>query len=257
MNGIDCAYSESFARIYNLRWTHFASSIAPAIQAFYEKLPSSSNKRLLDVACGTGQLVGWFVEQGYTCTGLDLSPHMLVHAERNTAAAVAVGRADFGRADASRFSLPRGYGLAVSTFDALNHLPDRAHLTSCFFSVFQALAPGGCFIFDLNTEKGLKLWNSMSVEETDELFILNRGIYGDGMGRAYVRITGFSRLENGQYERFEQTAFNTVFPIRSVIEDLAAAGFINSHVAAIKNLSAPVNAPEELTRAFIVARKPG
>jgi SAM-dependent methyltransferase len=255
--GMDSAYSESFARIYNLRWTFFASSLAPAIQAVYEKTPAaSSNRRLLDVACGTGQLVGWFLQKGYTCTGLDLSPHMLAHAQKNNAAAVKEGRADFVCADASRFSLNRGYGLVVSTFDALNHLPDREHLSSCFLSVFQVLAPGGLFIFDLNTEKGLKLWNSMSVEETDELFILNRGIYGNGMERAYMRITGFSKTESGQYERFEQTAFNTVFSMRDVMEDLAAAGFKDAYTAAIKSLSTPVAAAEELTRAFFVAGKP-
>ncbi len=257
MNGTDCAYGESFARIYNLRWTYFATSIAPAIHSFYQTLPIASvNTRMLDVACGTGQLAAWFLEKGYTCTGLDLSPHMLALAEKNSAAAVREGRADFVRADASRFSLERGYGLVVSTFDALNHLPDRARLSSCFASVFKALSPGGCFIFDLNTEKGLKLWNSMSVEETEELFILNRGIYAEGMGRAYMRITGFSRGENGSYGKFEQTAYNTVFSMSGVLDDLSDVGFRDSYPAAIKNLASPVRAPEELTRVFFVARRP-
>lgn len=256
MNRIDQGYGEKFARIYNLRWTAFAGSVAPAIHSLYEKLPiAASNRRLLDVACGTGQLVSWFAEKGYTCTGLDASEHMLAYARRNAAAAVKAGRVDFVVSDASRFHLDRGYGLVVSTFDALNHLPDRDSLASCFSCVFQALAPGGCFIFDLNTAKGLRLWNSISVEETDELFILNRGIHAEAMGRAYVKITGFIKADRGMFERFEQTAYNTVFSMREVEQDLDRSGFRNAYFTTAKDLAARNDDPEDLTRAFIVTRK--
>jgi SAM-dependent methyltransferase len=248
-------YGEKFARIYNLRWTGFAASVAPQIHALYKSLPiASSNERLLDVACGTGQLIAWFLERGFTCTGLDASPHMLSHARRNAGRFAEQGKADFIQLDASRFDLPRGYGLAVSTFDALNHLPDRRSLADCLSSVFRVLVPGGRFVFDLNTRKGLGMWNSLTVEETDELFILNRGIYDPGMGRAYDKITGFMRTDGDRYEKFEQTAYNTAFDMRETGEDLAAAGF-RWYCASQKDLSAAVDEPEDLTRAFFVADK--
>jgi SAM-dependent methyltransferase len=251
-------YGERFARIYNLRWSGFATAVAPVIHAFYKSLPiASSNTRLLDVACGTGQLMAWFLERGYTVTGLDASEAMLAIARRNAGRYAREGKADFVRADATDFRIQRGYGLVVSTFDALNHLPDRESLGSCFASVHRILAPGGCFIFDLNTEKGLRMWNSISVEETDELFIVNRGVYGEGMGSAFMKVTGFVKAEKERYERFEQTAYNTIFSMREVHEELAGAGFAGSYFSTAKDLSVKVHSPEDLPRVFIVARRAG
>jgi SAM-dependent methyltransferase len=248
-------YGENFARIYNLRWGGFASGIAPVIRTYYESLPiARSNRRILDVACGTGQLLASFLSSGYTGTGLDASPHMLLFARRNAGAGAEEGRADFVCVDAADFRLAPRYGLAVSTFDALNHLSSRRELASCFACVRASLAEGGRFIFDLNTARGLRMWNSMSVEETDELFILNRGIFEEGMERAYARITGFLRTEGGRYERFEQTAYNTVFRMTEVAEDLRAAGFAGHYFCSPKDLSLPVAEPEELARTFVVAR---
>jgi SAM-dependent methyltransferase len=250
-------YNEAFARIYNMRWAAFAVGIAPTIAAFYESLDiSSSNKLLLDVCCGTGQLLAWFLERGYSGTGLDSSEHMLSHARRNAGRHARENHADFIKADAAEFRLKRGYGLAVSTFDALNHLPDRARLRSCFSCVRSALAPGGCFVFDLNTRRGLGMWNGITVEETEELFILNRGVFGGDMARAYHKTTGFMKTDKGSYERFEQTAYNTVFSMAEVSEDLMAAGFVHARAAASKDLSGSVEDPESLARVFFVARAP-
>lgn len=246
-------YGEKFARIYNLRWIGFASTIAPVIHAYYERLPiAQSNRSLLDVACGTGQLLAWFLERGYTGTGLDASEHMLAIARKNAGTFAAQGRADFVHADASRFSLARGYGLVVSTFDALNHLPDGESLSTCFSCVHRALAAGGCFIFDLNTRKGLRMWNAVSVEDAEELFIVNRGIFIEESGRAYSKITGFAKVERDRFERFEQTAYNTVFGMRDVEENLLRAGFRDVKLCGSKDFSASVADPEELTRVFFV-----
>jgi SAM-dependent methyltransferase len=248
-------YSESFARIYNIRWTAWVTGIAPLIAAYYETLPiSAANKLLLDVCCGTGQLLAFFLDRGYTGTGLDSSEHMLAFARKNAGRQMRENRVDFIRADAADFRVKRGYGLAVSTFDALNHLSGRSRLSACFSCVKTALAPGGCFIFDLNTSRGLGMWNGISLEDTEELFIINRGIFEESLGRAYHKTTGFIKTAKGAYERFEQTAYNTVFRLREVKEDLTAAGFVDVRVSTSKDLAGNVEDPETLTRAFFVAR---
>jgi SAM-dependent methyltransferase len=250
-------YNESFSRIYNLRWAAWATGIAPTIAAFYETLEiSASNRLLLDVCCGTGQLLSWFLNRGYSGTGLDSSEHMLAFARKNAGRHARENRVDFIKADAADFRLKRGYGLAVSTFDAMNHLADRSALSSCFSCVRAALAPGGCFIFDMNTRRGLGMWNGISVEETEELFILNRGIFGEGMKRAYHKTTGFLKTGKNSYERFEQAAYNTVFTMAEVREELAKAGFANIRATTSKDLFGSVEDPESLTRAFFVSHAP-
>lgn len=250
------AYNRSFSRAYNQKWTHFCQRVAPKIQAIYEDTDlGAHNRALLDVCCGTGQLAVHFLDQGYTVVGIDLSEHMLVHARQNAALYVEQGQARFIQADAARFQLEEQFGLVVSTFDALNHLPDKEALRSCFRSVYAALAPGGTFVFDLNTISGLDRWLGIQVQDDEETTIITRGLYDDERGRAWTRITGFTRLDNGLYERFEQTAYNILVELDWVTEVLLDIGWDEVHVLGPE--LEPVDDPEQEKRAFIVAHKGG
>ena len=67
------AYDAKFARVYNEKWIHFALGMAPGIRTFYESTPiGQSNRDLLDVCCGTGQLALHFLEHGYRVVGVDI-----------------------------------------------------------------------------------------------------------------------------------------------------------------------------------------
>jgi len=141
------AYSSAFARIYNERWVEHARHVAPILRAFYESTAlGAENRHLLDLCCGTGQLAVHFLEHGYTVTGFDFSEPMLRYACKNAAPYVAGGQARFVQGDASDFALDERYGLVVSTFDVLNHLPDEAALRACFACVYRVLEPGGVLV---------------------------------------------------------------------------------------------------------------
>jgi SAM-dependent methyltransferase len=250
------AYGPAFARVYNERWTFFAQQVAPALRAFYESTPGGAEDRtLLDVCCGTGQLAVHFCEHGYRVTGIDLSADMLHHARENAAPYVARGEARFVQADAASFTVDGHFGLAVSTFDALNHLPDEDALRGCFASVYPLLRAGGFFLFDLNTRGGLYRWNRISVNEMRDALIIDRGSYDEEAGRAWVRITGFVRTEDGLYERFEQVAYNTAFDLSWVRQALLDAGWRSVYFARIEDLGMPIASPEEEQRAFVIAMK--
>ncbi len=247
-------YGKTFAGVYDKLWTGFVLNLAPVLHAFYESAPGSKRRRLLDVCCGTGQLLLHFLEHGFTGTGIDLSADMLEHAGRNCARYAAEGKVDFTRADAAAFEVRGSYDFAVSTYDALNHLPSLPALWSCFACVHRALDPGAPFIFDLNTEKGLQRWNGVRVENGEQVMLVNRGIYTRGMERAYTKITGFVRTAADSWTRFEETAYNTIFPMAQVEEGLLKTGFQRVSFASSRNLAEAVSDPEELDRAFIVAR---
>lgn len=248
------AYSKGFAQVYNLRWSGFARHAAPRILEFYETFPGSpAKKNVLDLCCGTGQLALHFLEHGYRVVGLDLSEHMLSHARQNALPYLTAGQAAFVQGDASDFRFDERFGLVVSTFDALNHLPDLHALRACFACVHAVCE--GVFIFDLNTRLGLKNWNSINVDDGSEITIINRGIYEAGNDIAWARITGFVRQPNGFYERFEETAYNTAFDMQDVQMALAATGWNKIHFARIDALNTPLSDPEQESRVFIVARK--
>jgi SAM-dependent methyltransferase len=162
------AYGRLFAAYYNQHWQTFAEQTAPRLLAWYAATPPGRQRLpVLDLGCGTGQLTRHFLAAGYSVTGLDISADMLAHARANNALGVAEGRARFVQGDAAAFTLDGAFGLVVSTFDALNHLPDLEALRGCFRSARAVLAPGGRFVFDLNTRLGLQGWNSLTVHEHD------------------------------------------------------------------------------------------
>ncbi len=72
------AYGDLFAKFYNEKWVGFANRIAPRLLNFYsDKQISQNNKKILDLCCGTGQLVLFFLENDYQVIGIDLSESML------------------------------------------------------------------------------------------------------------------------------------------------------------------------------------
>jgi len=252
------AYNASFARIYNMRWAGFATNAAPKLRAFYESTPSGEhNHTLLDLCCGTGQLTLHFLDNGYQVSGLDLSEAMLDFARSSAAPYIVTGQARFVQGDAADFTFDERFGLVVSTFDALNHLPDFGALKSCFLSVFPVLDDGGMFIFDLNTPLGLRQWRNISVEDTPDLMLVTRAFYEEGSRRAFMHISGFVASEDGLYERFEETAFEVAFDLAEVKEVLLEIGFRTVRFARLQDLAAPVDEPEREPRIFIIAEKAG
>ncbi len=207
-------------------------------------------------------------------TGLDLSEHMLRYARENAAPYVASGQARFLQGDAADFALDDRYGLVVSTFDALNHLPGEDALRACFECVHRVLVPGGTFLFDLNTRAGLRAkWNGVRVQDTDELFLMDSGAYDEEGNKAWVKITGFVRVseeacvqgdapgredglgEGGLYMRFTQVAYNTIFDLAWVRDALLEIGYGHVHLSRLDELGTPLEDPEAEGRAYIVAQK--
>ena len=167
------AYGESAALRYNIfesRPTGFAMRIAPKISEFYQQRSKGVAKRsILDVACGTGQLSKYFLDRGYNVVGIDSSSHMLKYALANNKQYVNDRQAQFLESDASNFQSEEKFGLAVCTFNGLNHLNSLKEVENCIASIHRSLVPGGYFIFDINTQLGLKnVVESIGIEDTDE-----------------------------------------------------------------------------------------
>jgi len=249
------AYSQGFAHIYNLRWTGFARQVAPYLLDFYTSTKfGHQNKAILDLCCGTGQLAEYFLERNYRVVGIDLSEHMLHYARENVSQYIKSGQAKFLQGDASDFKLDERFGLVISTYDALNHLENEDALKSCFQCTYDVC--DGYFIFDLNTRSGLRRWNSIQVDESSEdALIITHGIYDGQSDRAWTRVTGFARTPDGLYERFDETAFNTVFEMEKVKKALLNVGWKDVHFAKIQDLKIPLTEPEKEGRVFIVASK--
>ncbi len=250
-------YGKAFAKAYHLRWAPFAQNLAPKIENLYQNSPVwKTNRNILDLCCGTGVLISHFLSSGYTATGLDLSEYMIEYAKKNNSEYVKSGKAKFVIGDASHFSFDEQFGLVTCTYDAINHFADYSMLEGCFRSVESVLLSRGLFIFDINTKKGLSRWSGVHTDTSDDIFILEKGFFEEGMNRAYTQLSGFVREEGNElYSRFEETVYNTVFETGKIRKMLFDLGWKKCYFALYENLEIAIDNPEEQSRVFFIAEK--
>ena len=101
---------------------------------------------LLDLACGTGSLSVELSAIGYDVIGVDASADMLAEA-----AAKGRGKILFLCQAFDTLDLYGTVGAVVCALDSLNHITDAAALEAAFARVALFTAPGGVFVFDVNT----------------------------------------------------------------------------------------------------------
>lgn len=107
-----------------------------------DRIPAGA--RVLDLCCGTGQMMAPMIARGHDVTGLDLSADMLRHAAVNAPGAALV------QGDARDFHLPGRFAGVVCASASLNHMANAADLARVFRAVHAALEEGGLFVFDIN-----------------------------------------------------------------------------------------------------------
>src|SRR5436190_2055741 len=138
---------DAFAWIYNRYMAgDFTRRALPAIERLLLRRLGSGDP-ILDLCCGTGQMARALSDRGYSVTGLDSSPRMLLFARENAPLC------DFLLGDARQFSLAAMYAGVLSTFNSLAHLSSTEELQRVFRNVYATLCPGGTFVFDLSMEE--------------------------------------------------------------------------------------------------------
>jgi SAM-dependent methyltransferase len=206
---------------------------------------------VLDLACGTGNMSWRLARNGYLVTGLDRSEQMLEIARQKAKDEGLYIR--FIKGNMEDFILERQLDAAVCLFDSLNYLLEPSDVRSCFKSVFNALNPGGCFMFDVNTRLRLStVPDGTMVFEGPWYFVVWRNFWDGDNEWWQVNLTGFIK-RNGVWQRFDEVHRERAFPVETLAVWLEEAGF---EVKGIYDPPAFKPASESTLRAYFVARKP-
>jgi len=208
----DQAYGAAAALRYSIfesRPDGFARRRAPKIRKFYEQAGiDASNRDVLDLACGSGQLAVHFLEHGYRVVGLDRSPHMLGHARQVCASYVDEGQALLVKGDARDFQFDRRFGLVACTFNGLNHLASLADVRRCLRCVDGVLAPGGYFVFDIDTPGGLRqAVETTFVNDTDEEITVRKRVFD---GERVILYASGCFFHDDVWHRYRETIWKIV-----------------------------------------------
>lgn len=191
------------------------------ISNFFSDL-GGNNKKVLDLACGTGTVSKFLSNKGYCVTGIDYSAEMLTVAQQK-----ADGQIEFLKADMTDFSLPDKYDYCVCLLDSINHLSDIGQVKKCFDCVYNALNDNGIFIFDINTVYKHKciLSNNTFVFDEDDFFLSWDNEYsGDNCVRIILDFFVFNGIN---YDRFSEEFYEKAYELeelKSILSDFEIIG---------------------------------
>ena len=180
---------------------------------------------LLDLACGTGSLSEVMAGLGYDVIGVDASEDMLMEAMQK--------RSESGH-DILYLCQPMEeldlYGTVdccICALDSLNHLTDPEQVLAALKRVALFLAPGGMFLFDVNTP--YKHQNILAehtfIYDLDEVFCAwQNGPCKENT--VEITLDLFEADEDGAYYRETEVFSERAYPHEELLAMLEQAGLI-------------------------------
>lgn len=207
-------------------------------------------RSVLDLACGTGSLTWELSRRGYRMTGVDLSPEMLAVAEEKCRELEQPPR--FFCEPMERLRLPEKVDACVCFLDSVNYVLQPKKLQKAFQRVYDALEPGGLFLFDADTPEKLESMDGqVFLDETEEEYCVWRGEYSPRR-RICTFFMDIFRLEGEHWLRGEEFHREYAYTMDELEEYLKAAGFGKIRRFGELRMSAP---RENEQRVFFAAQK--
>lgn len=206
-------------------------------------------RTVTELGCGTGTLSAILAGRGYVMTAVDLSPDMLsVAAEKCLGLGVSLVCQDM-----SRLALPEPADAVVCCLDSLNYVTRPAAVRRTFRRVFQALQPGGLFLFDVKTPLALEGADGVTyLDENEELFCVWRGEYNRRRRICGYGIDLFALREDGSWLRDGEYHEEYAYTMEELTLWLEQAGFASIRQFGNLRLSPPKPGEE---RIFFTAKK--
>ncbi|WMJ84108.1 class I SAM-dependent DNA methyltransferase [Oscillospiraceae bacterium LTW-04] len=219
---------------YKKRAAYFNSIIAPHI---------GEQKLLLDLACGTGSLSIALSQLGYEVIAVDASPQMLSLAQQK--AYDAGEQILFLNQRMETLDLYGTIDACVCALDSLNHLTDPRALRHALSRVSLFLAPGGVFVFDMNTpykHSHLLADNCYVYEEGDTVCVWRNKT--DETLLTEISLDFFTRETDGRYTRAGESFCERGYALEQITDMLTNCGLTLTALYADDGFDAPNNTSE-------------
>ncbi|WP_078390924.1 class I SAM-dependent DNA methyltransferase [Shouchella patagoniensis] len=206
---------------------------------------------VLDLGCGTGELLLLMDQKGWQVTGVDLSEEMLSIAQSKLQMAGVTPQLYQG--DMSELP-PLGLFDVITIFcDSLNYLDDEEAVKRTFASCYKQLKPGGMLLFDVHSPAKIKAFDgAVFADASKDVSYIWTSFAGEKPLSIEHELTFFALTKNGYYERVEELHKERTFEsgiYKSWLED---AGFSLVEITADFLTKQPTDESERL---FFACRK--
>jgi SAM-dependent methyltransferase len=212
-------YGEDLAYIHDIGHAEFALRSAPGILEILAR-SGIRDSLVVDLGCGSGQWARELVDAGYKVLGIDISEAMIALSRKR------VPEAEFRTGSLYEAEIPPCQAVTAVS-EVLNYLFDEeaGGLRPLFRRVFEALAPGGVFVFDVlgpgqvppgATAKGFRVgedWAVLSEREEDA-----------GRGTMTRRIVSFRKVGK-HYRRDDEVHRVRLYDPSDLSAELGEVGF--------------------------------
>ena len=212
-------YAEDLAYIHHQGFSQFVTGAAPGLLAELSKAGIASGL-VVDLGCGGGVWLRELCKAGYEALGIEISP-----------AFVALSRETAPEARLVESSL---YEAAIPTCAAVTAISEvlcyrdgaesEAPLDDLFGRVFQALQPGGLFLFDLIVADPALDLPRQSWRAGADWAVMAELTEDRATGRLAREILLFRELSGG-YRRSQERHFQRVFASAEIEQALRSCGF--------------------------------
>ena len=173
-------------------------------------------RNVLELGCGTGSILK-YLQDVYEVSGLDISGKMLSVARKK------VPRSKLFRQDMVDFRIDGRFDVIICVFDSINHVRRFSDWKKVFAAVRRHLLPGGCFIFDINTQRKLErlIAGPPWVHRFGRnLLIIEVTAFPSGGSNWNVNV--FEHLNGSHYALHEEDIIEVSFPLPQVVAALRA-----------------------------------
>lgn len=215
----DC-YRSDLAYIHDVGYGDHALKSAPGILDILAQ-NNISEGLIVDLGCGSGLSALEFTKAGYCVLGIDISSDMIALARPR------VPQAEFRVASLFKTDIPP-CNAVTAIGECLNYLfdsdNDESQLLRLFQRIYQALTPGGVFVFDI-LGPGQASNNSQQFNQGDDWIILVEKEENPKEFTLTRRIVTLRKVGDVYYERDDEVHHAKLYRATAIAHKLRQAGF--------------------------------
>ena len=211
---------QGLAPIYDYVMAHVEyGEWAAYIHALFARFAPDTS-RVVDLACGTGNVSFALHRLGYEVTGVDRSAAMLQVASEKAADT----GVEFIQRDLCQLAGLGPFDAATCLYDSINYLLEPADIDAALCGAQAIVQPGGLFVFDICTERNsLRYFRNMRDSEQGPGFSYERHSMYDPVKR--LQRNHFRIRHDGSDVAFEETHVQRIYPVADIAERVEASAW--------------------------------